>query len=383
MPMSDDVLRALLAARTPPALAELKPYVPNPIAAPVRLDANEAPALLPTLDEAERRVLRDALESVEPARYPDVRARALRHALSTKLGVDGDRLVLGVGSDEVIAILLATLGRVRDGAPPCVLVPTPSFVMYRVSARIQGYDVVEVPLDADWDLDEARTIDAIRARKPAIVFLATPNNPTSGVYDRGRVERIVDAAAQVSPPSVVVIDEAYLPFREALDQDPWAGATGLDLLARAPHVVVFRTLSKIGLAALRVGWAVAHPLLAAEMEKVRLPYNVPSHSQAVAAAALGPLAPAIDRHVRAVASERARVLAELRAFERLCIGRTHANFAWVGVDGATGAQIGASLEAAGVVVRTFPAHHPDRFRVSFGTREENDRFLEALASALR
>src|SRR5262245_45977995 len=104
--MSDDVVRALLAGRTPPALAELKAYVPDSTKVAVRLDANEAPALLPTLEPHERALLGEALASIEPARYPEVRATALRDALANKLSVHRDQLVIGVGSDEVIAILL-------------------------------------------------------------------------------------------------------------------------------------------------------------------------------------------------------------------------------------------------------------------------------------
>jgi histidinol-phosphate aminotransferase len=377
--MADEVLRALLAARANPALAELRPYVPDPAVVPVRLDANEAPALLPTLEAHERAALHDALAAVEPARSPDVRASALRRALAEKLGVDGERLVLGVGSDEIIAILLQTLGRAVSG-PPSILIPTPTFVMYRVSARIHGYVVHEVPLDARWDLDEARISEAIVAHRPAIIFLATPNNPTSGVYDRAVVERIIDLAGRNDPPTAVVIDEAYLPFRLACTPDPWAGVTGLDLAARAPHVVVFRTLSKIGLAALRVGWAVADRALAAEMEKARLPYDLPSYSQAVATCALGPLAPAIERHVAAVAAERARVVSELRALG-LDVARPDANFTWLGLGAPRGPAIAAALKAEGILVRSFPAHL-DRVRVSFGTRAENDRFLDALRRAL-
>jgi histidinol-phosphate aminotransferase len=359
-----DVLRALLAARTPSALAELKPYVPDPTPVPVRLDANEAPALLPTLTDEERRILHAALTSFEPARYPDVRANALRTALSTKLAVSPDQLVIGVGSDEVIAMLLTTLSR----GPTSILIPAPTFVMYRISARLHGMEVLEVPLDADWDLDEARMLDVLRTRKPAVIFLATPNNPTSGVYSFERVRRIIEAAAQNDPPTAVVVDEAYLPFRTGA----WNGTTGLDLLAEHAHVVVLRTLSKIGLAAFRVGWAIAHPLLAAEMEKTRLPYNLPVPSQAAATCALGPLAGAIDRHVAAIVAERTRVVAALG--DR--VGRTDANFAWMHVDNAP--AVTAKLKERGVLVRSFPAY-PDRIRVSFGTQQENDRFLEALA----
>jgi len=318
------------------------------------------------------------LTGIEPARYPDVRQNALRDAIAEKLRVERDQLVIGVGSDEVIAILLATLARSPDERPPAILVPTPTFVMYRISARVHGIDVLEVPLDSDWDLDDARMIELIRERRPAVVFLATPNNPTSGVYSLDRVQRVIDAAASVDPPTVVVVDEAYLPFRTGA----WGGVTGLDLLRQHGNVVVLRTLSKIGLAAFRVGWAVAHPLLANEMEKVRLPYNLPVPSQVVATAAFGPLAGAIDRHIAMIVSERARLSAELRRIERVRFGRTDANFVWMGLDGAVASDVVVALKQRGILVRNFPAY-PDRIRASVGTAAEDDQFVEALASVLQ
>lgn len=377
--MSDAALRALLAARVPTAISELHPYVPDPTVVPVRLDANEAPPLLPTLDDAERAAWNAALQAVEPARYPDVRAQTLRRLLADRCMSDPSQLVIGCGSDEVIAMLLATLARPVDGVRACIVVPAPTFVMYRVSARVHGLDVFEVPLDEAFDLDEAAMIAAIRAHRPAVVFLATPNNPTSAAFDRARVASIVEAAATIDPPCVVVIDEAYLAFRTG-EHDPWGGDTGLSFQARFPHVAVLRTLSKIGLAALRVGWLVAHPLLAAELEKVRLPYDLPSYSQAGAVAALTSLSRAIDRHVGAIVQERARLVAELRR-DRLDHPRADANFVWLKLP-RPAAEVVSRLRSRGVLVRGFAAY-PDRLRVTVGTAAQDDRFLEELRALLR
>ena len=381
--MAEDVhaLRALLSARVPPAIAELRAYAPDASVVPVRLDANEAPPLLPTLTPDERAVFRAALDAIEPARYPDVRAGALRAALCTRLGVEPSQLVIGCGSDEVIAMLLATLGQPIGGEPACVVVPSPSFVMYRISARVHGLEVVEVPLDARCDLDEGAMLDAMRRRRPAVVFLATPNNPTSRAYDLGKVERLVEAAAKLDPPTVVVIDEAYLPFRLGGD-DPWGGTTGLDLLRTAPHMVVLRTLSKIGLAGLRVGWAIAHPLLAEQLEKVRLPYDVPSLSQAGALAALGPLSIAIDRHVARIVAERARLVGSLARIAGVSHPRADANFVWLSLpEGRAAFDVAAALKADGVLVRAFPAH-AGKLRVTVGSEHHDDRFLSSLQAAL-
>jgi histidinol-phosphate aminotransferase len=367
-----DVLDALLSARVPAAFAELHPYVPDPTVVPVRLDANEATPLLPTLTAEERAAFDAMLASVEPARYPDVRARALRAEIARSMDVEPDAMVIGCGSDEVISILMSTLARAVDGKPPVVLAPSPTFVMYRISGRVHGYDVVDVPLDADCDLDEARTIEAVRAHRPAVVFLATPNNPTSRAYDRSKVARVVEAAAKNDPPALVVIDEAYLPFRQD-DGD------GLSLLRAHPNVAVMRTLSKIGLAALRVGWMVARPALVAEMEKARLPYDLPAYSQAIATCAFGPLRAAIDRHVASIVAERAR-LAEKLTSMHLSFARPDANFFWVRVP-RPAADVSRAMKERGVLVRAFP-HSPDRLRITVGTRDEDDRMLDALTHAL-
>jgi len=375
-----DVLRALLDARLNPALLQQKAYVPDPVVVPVRLDANEAPPLLPTLDEKERAIWNAALCGVEPARYPDVRANAVRNAIAARSKVDPSQIVIGCGSDEVISMLLATLRKPIVDAPPTILVPTPAFVMYRIAGRVQGYEVVEVPLDSKWDLDEGAMLDAIASKRPAVVFLATPNNPTSGVFSRQRVEHIIEAAALGDPPSLVVIDEAYLPFRLG-EGDPWEGRTGLDDLREHAHVLVLRTLSKVGLAALRVGWAIAHPSLATEIEKVRLPYDLPATSQAGATAALGPLAGAVDRHVASIVRERARLIAALATIPGVSHERSDGNFIWLALP-KPAPDVVEAMKAKGVLVRTFPSH-PRHVRVTVGTPAEDDRFLDVLGSVLR
>jgi histidinol-phosphate aminotransferase len=367
-----DVLDALLAARVPAAFAELHPYVPDPTVVAVRLDANEATPLLPTLTKDERAAFDAALASVEPARYPDVRARALRAEIAKSMNVEPEAMVIGCGSDEVISILMSTLARAVGGKAPVVLTPSPTFVMYRISGRVHGYDVAEVPLDPDCDLDEARTIEAVGAHRPAVVYLATPNNPTSRAFERSKIERIVEAAAKNDPPALVVVDEAYLPFTGT-------DGEGLGLLRAHANVAVLRTLSKIGLAALRVGWLVARPALVAEMEKARLPYDLPAYSQAIATCAFGPLRPAIDRHVASIVAERARVGEKLAAMN-LSFARADANFFWLRVP-KPAAEVSKAMRERGVMVRSFP-HSPDRLRITVGTREEDDRMLDALSHAL-
>ncbi|GAC1357979.1 MAG: hypothetical protein NVSMB47_10970 [Polyangiales bacterium] len=213
-----------------------------------------------------------------------------------------------------------------------------------------------------------------------MLFLASPNNPTSSAFDRAKVERLVRAAAQLDPPTLVVVDEAYLPFRLG-DGDPWHGVTGLDLLAAHGNVAVLRTLSKIGLAAARVGWLVGAPALIAQMEKARLPYDLPTYSQAVAEASFGALAPAIARHVGAIVDERRRLVGRLTALREVSFPRPDANFVWLGV-ARPAADVAAAMKRSGVLVRSFPAV-ADRLRITVGTPAEDDRMLAVLVAALR
>ncbi len=198
-------------------LAELRSYEPRDGTFDVRLDANEPPPLLSPEASAE---LARAL--VPPAwnRYPDARALELRRVIAERSGVTPDEVLVGAGSDEVIALLLTALDRPQGRNPaPTLVTPSPTFVMYRQSARARGFKVVEVPLDATWDLDAGMTARAVELMRPNLVFLATPNNPTGRLLSLDRLEAVIAAA----PEALVVVDEAYIEF---------AGRTQLHLRAQ-------------------------------------------------------------------------------------------------------------------------------------------------------
>lgn len=348
--------------RIRPALGPMSAYHP-PSAPPVKLDANESPWPLPA--EA-RALVAAAVADVPLHRYPDVRADELRAAIAARYGGAPDELVIGAGSDEVIAILM--LACARPGA--VALFPEPTFVMYRVSATTHGLTPVGVPLRDDWSLDVDAMVAAIEARSPALVFLATPNNPTGNAFDERDVRTILAAA----PGSIVVIDEAYQAF---------AGRSLAHLCEEHPNAAALGTLSKIGLAAARVGWARMHRALAHEVDKARQPYNLNALSQRLACLALGDLAPVLERHVAAIVAERARLAAALGAFDALTVFPSQANFLWVRVDGDAGALCDA-LRGDGVGVRAFggDASGAGHVRVTVGTPGEDDRLLAALPAAL-
>jgi histidinol-phosphate aminotransferase len=368
-----------------PELAELAAYVPvEPPGATVRLDANEAPAHpSPVIREVvARAIARTALE-----RYPDARARELKARIAERTGARPDELIVGSGSDEIISLCLAALSRPRSravsdprgassipGALPqaVVLAPTPTFVMYRVSARAQGLKIVEVPLDAAWDLDVASMRRAMQMLRPNIVFVASPNNPTGNRMSDDRLAALLESA----PDALVVVDEAYADY---------AGESLRGWRARFPNLGILRTLSKVGLAALRVGWLEVDETLAREIDKVRQPFNVSATSQAAAAAVLAEAWSEIRAHVEAIVGQREHVAQAVGVLPGCEVTPSQANFLWVKTPRPAAAMHQALL-SRGILVRSFHAaagRLADRLRVTIGTPAENDRFIEAFTQAAR
>lgn len=357
---------AFLASLLQPELGELKAYAPVAGSFAVRLDANECP---PLLSPEARARLAQALAEPDPARYPDARATELRAAIAERCGAAPEEVLPGVGSDEVITMLLTALSRPRPGAPAAtVLTISPTFVMYRLSARARGMKVVEVPLDRGWDLDAGAMTRAAAMTQPNLVFIPSPNNPTGAMMSRDRLEAVIEAA----PDALVVVDEAYIDF---------APRDQLDLRRRYPNVAVMRTLSKIGFAGLRVGWLLGPAALIAELDKVRSPYNLPSPSQRAAVTALRELGGEIRRVAAAVVEERERLAGALREMG-LDVAPSHANFLWIETRRPAG-EVHQALMERGVLVRSFHASGgrlARRIRITVGLREENDRLLAELAS---
>lgn len=363
---ADSPLAPPLSALLAPELAELRAYAPVAGRFEVRLDANECP---PLLSPEARARLAAALAEPDPARYPDARVADLRAAIAARCEATPEEVLVGVGSDEVISMLLTALSRPREGASAATVVTlSPTFVMYRMSARARGMRVVEVPLDRDWDLDVASMTRALEIARPNVVFLASPNNPTGALLSEDRLEAVIAAA----PGALVVVDEAYIDF---------APRTQLALRKRHPNVAVLRTLSKIGFAGLRVGWLLGPAALVAEIDKVRLPYNVPAPCQRAATVALRELSGEIQRVAAEVTAERERLAEGLRGLG-LAVAPSHSNFLWVETRRPAG-EVHAALAERGVLVRSFHAtggRLGRRIRITVGLRAENDRLLAELGS---
>ncbi len=342
-----------LEGRVPEALRGTAAYhVPRPPRVLAKLDANELPFALP----AELRVqLGAALAEVELHRYPDPRATVLRAIVAAEHGIDGEQFSFGNGSDELIAMLCNAF------AGP-ILYPSPTFVYYKLAAVARGLPVVEVPLSARFELDEPAIHAAIKREKPSVIFLALPNNPTGTLW---RMDFALELAA-AHRDTVIVSDEAYVAY---------SGKTNLHALAEHPNLVVMRTLSKLGLAGLRVGYAITSPAVAHVLEKVRPPYNLSSLDQRAAALALGEARAWCAARAAEVVAERARLAPALARFGE--VFPSEANLLLVRFPDARGTW--QKLADAGVLVRLFDAGPlAGCLRITVGTPAENALLLASL-----
>ena len=331
----------------------------------VKLDAMENPFRLP---EHLQRALGERLGRVAINRYPSAGVAGLVSALSAYVDLPaGCKLMLGNGSDELISLLALAC----DVPGAAILAPLPGFVMYEMSARLQGLKFVGVPTTATFELDEPAMLAAIAEHRPAITYLAYPNNPTANLFDAAVVGRIVAAVGEQG--GLVVLDEAYQPF---------SSATWMGRVAQHDHVLVMRTLSKFGLAGVRLGYMVGAVALIDEIDKVRPPYNV---SALNAEAALFALEHADEYAAQAVLlrSERGRLQAVLHALPAVHAFPSEANMILVRVPDAAACFMG--MRARGVLVKNVSAMHPllaNCIRLTVGTPEENTQMIDALKASL-
>lgn len=345
-----------------PEILALSAYHVPPASGMVKLDAMENPFPLPeVLREDLGRLAHDAALN----RYPDPSGAALKEILRESMQVPaGADIMLGNGSDEIIQIL--AMGLARPGA--VLLGVEPSFVMYRMIAAFAGMRYVGVPLKADFKLDLPLVLETIAREKPALTFIACPNNPTGNLFPKAAIDAILDAS-----PGVVVVDEAYHAF---------AGSTFMGEIPARPNLLVMRTLSKIGLAALRLGFVAGASAWLSQFEKLRLPYNINSLTQALAAQVLGQPA-VLDEQARAILDERSRVMAALAALPGFEPFPSDANFILFRV--ADGPAVFERIKARKVLIKNLNGAHPllaNCLRVTIGTREENVAFLAALGESL-
>ena len=340
-------------------------YAIQPSRGLVKLDAMENPFRLPEAlqDQLGRRLGRVAIN-----RYPTDCVADVIAALSSYVRLPaGCKLMLGNGSDELISLLALAC----DIPNATVLAPLPGFVMYAMSAKLQGLHFVGVPLTASFDLDEAAMLAAIAKHRPAISYIAYPNNPTANLFDEQVVERIV-AAVGVQD-GLVVFDEAYQPF---------SSRTWMARVGSLPHVLVLRTLSKFGLAGVRLGYLAGPAALIDEIDKVRPPYNIGALNAEATLFALHH-ADEFARQAAVLRDERVRLQKELAAIAGVTPFPSEANMILVRVAGA--AAVFAGMKKRGVLVKNVEAMHPllaGCLRLTVGTPEENTLMIQALRASL-
>jgi len=333
----------------------------------IKLDAMENPFRLPLPLQRE---LGERLSRVAINRYPvqstaDVVAALSRHVELPR----GCKLMLGNGSDELIDMLSVAC----NVAGASILAPEPGFVMYRMSAQLRGLRFIGVPLTTEFELDSNAMLAAIERERPALTYIAYPNNPTCNLWDDAVIDQVVAAIGAQN--GLVVFDEAYQPF---------SSRTWMQRMAAHDHVLVMRTLSKFGLAGVRLGYLCGRAALIDEVEKVRPPYNI---SVLNAEATLFALDHA-DEYARQAAvlrGERERLQAAFRAMPGVRAYPSEANMILVRVPDAQRAFDG--MKARGVLVKNIGAAlgHPllaNCLRLTVGAPEENTQMIDALKASL-
>lgn len=330
----------------------------------IKLDAMENPYEWPA--DFQQAWL-ERLKSCPLNRYPDPEAKQLAAALRASNAIpDSAGLLLGNGSDEIIQILMMAL-------PPTasVLAPEPGFVMYRQIARSLGLHYHGIPLLADsFELDLPAMLATITAEQPALIFLAYPNNPTGNLFDAEAVKAIITASQ-----GLVVVDEAYAPFTDA---------SFVEQLPHYDNLLVMRTLSKLGLAGLRLGFLAGAPELIEQLNKIRLPYNINCLTQITAHFALEHPQFLLDQ-TQAIRQQRGEVLKSLQAIQTIKTYPSDANFILMRTLDRSSEQVFSALKQQGVLIKHLSPQGgvlDNCLRVTIGKPEENQAFLDALRQAL-
>jgi len=330
----------------------------------IKLDAMENPYSWP------EGIKRDWLETLKDCplnRYPDPEAKQLTATIKRLNQIPEQfDVLLGNGSDEIIQLLLMALP-----TNACVLAPDPGFVMYKQLSLCLGLTYHGIPLLAgSFDLDLPAMLEAIDQHQPSVIFLAYPNNPTGNLFSEASIRAIIKAAK-----GLVIIDEAYAPF---------ADASFIDSLGQYDNLLVMRTVSKLGLAGLRLGYIAGKPDIIEQLHKIRLPYNINSLTQISADFALSNKA-LFDQQTQNICAERSIVFNRLNALNGITAYPSAANFILFKTPENRANEIFASIKQQGVLIKNLSAQGgllADCLRVTVGKPEENAAFLAALTRSL-
>lgn len=343
-----------------PAILAAKAYHVPDSTGFIKLDAMENPYVWP---EQIRRAWSEQLLQAELNRYPDANVSQLRNRLTEALSLpQGTAMMFGNGSDELIQIILLALNK----SSKVVMAPEPTFVMYRLLSSMMELDFVGVPLNKDFSLNLEAMLKSIEQNQPAVIFIAWPNNPTGNAFEQESLEEIIKAA-----PGLVVIDEAYHAF---------AQKSMLSCLQEYDNVVLMRTLSKLGLAGLRLGMLFGAPAWITEFDKLRLPYNIGTLNQLSANFIIQNIA-LLEQQAANIRNDRESVLAGLNNIAGVETWPSEANFILFRVSGKNANDVHMELKQKNILIKNLHGTHPlleDCLRVTIGTNEENQTFLSAL-----
>ncbi len=337
-------------------LNNLKPYKTETTPCKIKLSSNEDPFELPLW-------LRDkiskAIKNLPFQRYPDPHSTKLKEVLANFYNVKPENLVLGNGSDELIHLLITIAG---DYNKP-VMYPVPTFPMYQVSADIVGRKKVEFPLDENFQLKKEKIDEALN-KNPVIAFFASPNNPTGNSFDRDLILYTADSGV------FTVVDEAYIHFSEKKDF--------VEEALKRDNLVILRTVSKIGLASIRLGALIAKEEIAYEIDKARLPFNITYPTQIIGEIVLSEGLEEINKHIKIIKLEREKLIKKISEFKKIKVFPSDANFFLIKVP--DGDLLHQKLIEKGILIRNM-SHLPymeNCLRVSIGKPEENSAFFRAL-----
>ena len=342
-------------------IKNLVPYKTETTKARIRLSSNEFPYDFP--EEIKLKVFEE-FRKIEFNKYPDPAHRELKEILSDYLGVKEENISVGNGSDELIYYLSISVGELYHP----VYIPIPTFPMYEISAKVLGRPAIEVELNENFDIDLEKSIEVIEREKPSLAYFSYPNNPTGNLFSREKIKKIRDHGI------FCVIDEAYYNY---------SGETFLEEALSRNDTVVLRTLSKIGMAGLRIGILIGNEEIIKEMEKVRLPFNVNSFSQVAVKVLLTEGREFLEEKINEVISEREKMFNRLKSLEDVEVFPSKANFILFRTP-YPAHRVYEELLKRDVLVRNV-SYLPllERcLRVSVGKPEENERFLEALEESL-
>ncbi len=335
----------------------LKAYHVDHCDAEIKLHANENSHPLPAslIEQFGTR-----LQELDLNRYPDPDSASLKKTLAKRLNIDPAQLTIGNGSDELIQVLIQIFCDPGDA----LAIPDPTFAMYNIIAKGMGVRPIPYSLNEDWDFEAEPFLEAIRNQGVKLIFFSYPNNPTGNCFNKNEIQKVIEGFE-----GIVVLDEAYYDF---------AQSSFIDQLSKHNNLILLRSLSKIGLAGLRVGYGIAAPEIIQEMNKIRLPYNSNMLSQDFSDIVLSQFE-IVKQQIDKIIEERKRVHQNLAKIEGVVPFKSDANFILFKTQ-KDSSSIFKSLAERGVLIRDLGAHPRLKhcLRVTIGTPEENNRFLEEL-----